>query len=192
MDKITKNPRADTVVKGGVLVNVYTGELYQADVAIMGERILAVGDVTEFTYAGTKIIDATNYYLIPGFIDAHIHMECSKLSVTMFAKLVIPYGTTSVVSGLDQIYVVAGLKGVRDFLSEASKTPLKIFWGAPSKLPYTIPPSTVGYRFTSREHLKSQRYLNLFLLRLLAYLLFQYWISMQTFQYFCLQSLLCL
>ena len=158
LDKITKNPRADTIVKGGVLVNVYTGELYQADVAIMGERILAVGDVAELTHAGTKIIDATNYYLIPGFIDAHIHMECSKLSVTMFAKLVIPYGTTSVVSGLDQIYVVAGLNGVRDFLAEASRTPLKIFWGAPCKLPYTIPPSTVGYKFTSKEHLKSQKW----------------------------------
>ena len=155
---VSREVKADKVVKNGVLVNVLTEEIYEADVAILGDRILAVGDVDDFIGAGTEFIDASGYYLVPGLIDGHIHLECSKLSVTMFAKLVVPRGTTSVVSGLDQIYVVAGLEGVKEFLKEAWRTPLKVFWGAPSKLPYTIPASTVGFNFGMREHRVGQRW----------------------------------
>ncbi|MEM4239488.1 MAG: adenine deaminase C-terminal domain-containing protein, partial [Nitrososphaerota archaeon] len=154
--RLAKEIKAEKVVKGGVLINVFTGELYEADVAIYGNRILAVGDVKGFMNNGTKVIDATGYYLSPGLIDGHIHVECSKLSITMFAKLVLPRGTTAIVSGLDQIYVVAGLRGVKNFLTEATKTPLKVFWGAPCKLPYTIPPSTVGFKFGAKEHRTTQ------------------------------------
>jgi adenine deaminase len=67
-------------------------------------------------------------------------MECTKLSVTSLAKLLVPLGTTSVVSGLDQILVAAGLHGVRAFLEEAKATAIKVFWAASCKTPYTIPP----------------------------------------------------
>ncbi|MEM2293542.1 MAG: adenine deaminase C-terminal domain-containing protein [Candidatus Caldarchaeum sp.] len=157
LKKIVSDVKADKVVKGGQLVNVLTEEIYQADVAIYDDRVLAVGDVDEFISNNTKTIDASAHYLVPGLIDGHLHVECSKLSITMFSKLVVPFGTTSIVSGLDQIYVVAGLRGVMEFLREAERTPLKVFWCAPSKLPYTIPPSTVGYRFGLKQHRIVQR-----------------------------------
>jgi len=144
--------KADLVLTGGRLVNVATGEIYAADVAIAGEWIAAVGDVGPHTGPDTEVVDVTGRYLVPGLIDGHLHLECSKLSVTMFADVVVRYGTTSVVSGLDQIYAVAGLDGVRDAFAEAAATPLKVFWAAPFKVPYTLPESTVGFRLGPEVH----------------------------------------
>jgi adenine deaminase len=147
---------ADLVVRGGQLVNVFTEEIYPADVAVAGDRIVAVGDVGEYAGSRTAVIDAAGRYLVPGLIDGHIHLECSKLSVTMFAGTVLPFGTTSVISGLDQIFVVAGLEGVREFLDEAARSPLSVFWAAPAKMPYTFPESTVGFTFGPEQHREAQ------------------------------------
>ncbi len=147
---------ADLVVENGLLVNVATAEIYPADVAIFGGTIVAVGDVSPHKGDGTRVLDASGRYVAPGLIDGHLHMECSKLSVTSLSKLLVPLGTTSVVSGLDQILVVAGLDGVRAFLDEAKATPLRVFWGAPCKTPYTIPTSTVGYYFGPEDHERCQ------------------------------------
>ncbi|GAA4237091.1 adenine deaminase [Streptosporangium album] len=143
---------ADTIITNGVLVNVLTGETYPAEIGISGTRIAVVGNDLE-RGPGTEIIDARGGYLVPGLIDGHLHIECSKLSVTSFADLVVPYGTTSVVSGLDQILVVDGLPGVRGFLDEAARTGMRVWWGAPAKAPYTVPESTVGHTFGPAEHL---------------------------------------
>ncbi len=125
---------ADLVVTGGRLVNVFTEEIYPADVAVAGERIVAVGDVSEYVGEGTIIVDAAGRHLVPGLIDGHIHLECSKLSVT----------------------VVAGLAGVREFLDEARQSPLSLFWAAPAKMPYTYPESTVGFTFGPEQHREAQ------------------------------------
>lgn len=150
--------KADLVVVGGQLVNVATGEIYQADVAIAGEWIAAVGDVAPHTGPDTAVLDVSGRYLVPGLIDGHLHIECSKLSVTMFADAVVRYGTTSVVSGLDQTYAVAGLDGVRDALAEAAASPLKVFWAVPFKVPYTIPESNVGFRLGPDVHEVAQQW----------------------------------
>jgi adenine deaminase len=76
----------------------------------------------------------------------------------MFADAVVRYGTTSVISGLDQTYAVAGLEGVRDALSEAEASPMKIFWAAPYKVPYTIPESNVGFRLGPEVHEIAQKW----------------------------------
>ena len=144
--------KADLVLSGGTLVNVCTGEIYPADVAIAGEWIVGVGDVSAQCGPDTEMIDVSGRFLAPGLIDGHIHLECSKLSVTMFADAVVRYGTTSVVSGLDQFYVVAGLEGVREALDEAAESPLKIFWAAPFKVPYTVPESNVGFKLGPDVH----------------------------------------
>jgi adenine deaminase len=144
--------KATLIVSGGTLVNVASQEIYPADVAVYKDRIVAVGDVSDYRGSDTQIVDATGYFLCPGLIDGHLHVECSKMSVTSFAKAVVPLGTTSIVSGLDQILVVSGLEGAREFLDEAKGTPLKIFWGAPCKTPYTLPRSNVGYYFGPDDH----------------------------------------
>ncbi|MFI6926183.1 adenine deaminase [Nonomuraea spiralis] len=148
---------ADRIITGGTLVNVLTGELYPAEIGIVGGRIAAVEPVLE-RGPDTEIIDARGGYLVPGLIDGHLHIECSKLSVTSFADLVVPFGTTSVVSGLDQILVAEGLPGVRRFLDEAAATGMRIWWGAPAKAPYTVPESTVGHPFGPAEHRIAQEW----------------------------------
>ena len=150
--------KADLVLRGGQLVNVATGEIYPADVAVVGDMIAAVGDVSPHTGPDTSVVDVTGRYLVPGLIDGHLHIECSKLSITMFADAVVRYGTTSVISGLDQTYAVAGLEGVRDALSEAAASPMKIFWAAPYKVPYTIPESNVGFRLGPEVHEIAQKW----------------------------------
>ena len=144
--------KADLVVKGGQLVNVVSEEIYSADVAVSGGHIVATGKVDAYLGPETQIIDAAGKYLCPGLIDGHLHIECSKMSITSFAKAVVPLGTTSIISGLDQVLVVAGLEGARAFLDEAKAGPLKVFWGAPCKTPYTLPRSNVGHYFGPADH----------------------------------------
>ncbi len=144
--------KSDAIITGGRLVNVTSDEIYAADIAVWGGRIMATGDVSEYRGPKTEVIDARGQYLCPGMIDGHLHVECSKMSITSFAKAVVPLGTTSIVSGLDQILVTAGTEGAREFLDEAKGTPLKVFWGAPCKTPYTLPMSNVGHYFGPEDH----------------------------------------
>lgn len=148
---------ADAIIANGKLVNVLTGEIYPADVAIAAGRVAAVGDVSAQRGPRTEIIDAQGRFLTPGLIDGHVHIECSKLSVTMFSDLVSRYGTTSAISGLDQILVSAGIAGVEEFLAETENGPMRVWWGAPAKAPYTVPESNVGHRFAVAEHAIAQQ-----------------------------------
>ncbi|MEW9306127.1 adenine deaminase [Labrys neptuniae] len=150
--------KASLAVRGGRLVNVVSEEIYKADIAILGDRIIAVGDIADHIGSETEIVDASGKYLCPGMIDGHLHVECSKLSITSFAKAVVPLGTTSIVTGLDQIIVVGGPAAAREFLDEARQTPLKVFWGAPCKTPYTMPRSTVGHYFGPQDHLATHHW----------------------------------
>lgn len=149
---------AHRVIKGGQLVNVMSGEIYPADVAIYNDMIAAVGDVEAYIGADTEVIDARGQYLVPGMIDGHIHSECSKLSITSYAKAVVPRGTTSMISGLDEYISVSGLEGLKEIMAEVKQSPLKVFWGAPYKTPYTIPQSTVAFNFTKEVHAEVQQW----------------------------------
>lgn len=149
---------AEKVVRGGKLVNVMTSEIYPANVAIYKDTIVAVGDVSDYVGPATQTIDATGQYLVPGLIDGHIHSECSKLSITSFAKAVVPCGTTSMVSGLDEYISVAGIEGLQEVLAEVKAGPLKVFWGAPHKTPYTFPTSTVACNFNPKIHEQVQKW----------------------------------
>ena len=104
---------ADIAIRGGLLVNVMTSEIYPADVAIYKDMITAVGNIEHYMGPETKVIDATGKHLVPGLIDGHIHSECSKLSITSFAKAVVPCGTTSIISVLDEYISVSGLDGLK-------------------------------------------------------------------------------
>jgi len=149
---------AYTVVQNGTLVNVMSAEIYKADVAIYKDMIVAVGNVSAYIGSETQIIDATGKYLTPGLIDGHIHSECSKLSITSFAKAVVPCGTTSIVSGLDEYISVSGLEGLKEVFEEVKASPLKVFWGAPYRTPYTFPQSTVAFNFTEAVHKEVQKW----------------------------------
>ena len=149
---------AEKVIRGGMLVNVMSSEIYPADIAVYKDMIAAVGDVEPYIGPDTEIIDATGKYLVPGLIDGHIHSECSKLSITSYAKAVVPHGTTSMISGLDEYISVSNLEGLQEIFAEIKQSPLKVFWGAPYKTPYTVPQSTVSFNFNKDVHEMVQKW----------------------------------
>ena len=149
---------ASTVISNARLVNVMSNEIYPAGVAIYEDTIVAIGDVDDYIGKETKVIDAKNQYLVPGLIDGHIHSECSKLSITSYAKAVVPHGTTSMISGLDEYISVSGLEGLQEIFKEIENGPLKVFWGAPHQTPYTFPKSTIKCDITKETHKEVQKW----------------------------------
>jgi adenine deaminase len=114
---------ADLVLAGGRVLSVFTGELLEADVAVAGEHVAAVGP----GYEGAETYDATGLILMPGFIDGHMHIESTKLMVGEFARAVLPWGTTTVVIDPHEIANVFGLDGVRALLAAANGIPLDYY-----------------------------------------------------------------
>lgn len=125
---------ADLLLCGGQVVNVFTGEVSRADVAVCGERVAGVGH--GYTKAREKV-DVTGMYVAPGFIDGHVHVESSLLAVHDFARLVLAHGTTAVVCDPHEIANVLGLAGVRYLLKASAGLPLDLFVMAPSCVPST-------------------------------------------------------
>ncbi len=140
---------ADLVVKGGKLVNVYSGEIYEGGVAVSNGRIAAVGDVDYAIGPDTKIIDAAGKYITPGFVDGHIHPESSSLSIRPFAEIVLQHGTTAIMTDLHEVGVVAGLEGIEAVLDEAADTDLKLYFVVPSHVPFSPNLETSGGSFNT-------------------------------------------
>jgi adenine deaminase len=136
--------KASLAIKNGKLINVLTDEIYDADIAIYGKRIAAIGKIDQCIGEATKVIDAKGKYIVPGLIDGHVHPESSLLSITKFAMVVIPRGTTSIMTSFDEIGTVAGLAGIKEVLKEAKRTPLKVFNVVPSRIPYIPWADTTG------------------------------------------------
>ncbi|MGO9081211.1 MAG: adenine deaminase [Streptosporangiaceae bacterium] len=113
---------ADLVLRGGQVLSVFTGELLDADVAVAGEHIAGLG-----RYAGREEVDAAGLILLPGFIDAHMHIESTKLMVDEFARAVLPSGTTTAVLDPHEIANVFGVEGIRALLASAGQMPLDYF-----------------------------------------------------------------
>lgn len=127
---------ADTVIRNGTLVNVCTHELQESvDVAISKGRIALVGDASHCIGENTQVIDATGTYIAPGFMDGHIHVESSMVSVGEYARAVIPHGTTGIFMDPHEICNVLGLKGVSCMEEDAKRTPLKAMITTPSCVP---------------------------------------------------------
>ncbi len=112
----------------GNLLNFSTEEIYGAEIQIQHGIITCVKPVKE----------DFNSLILPGFIDAHIHIESSMLTPSRFAEAVVPHGTTSVVSDPHEIANVMGLEGVKYMARDASSVPLKVFMTAPSCVPATV------------------------------------------------------
>ncbi len=136
---------ADLIIRGGKLVNVISREVYEADLAIKDGLIASIESVPEGACGeNTKIVDATGYYLAPGFIDAHIHFESSMLSLTEFCKATLKRGTTSVATDLMEVTIVAGMDGVNEVFREAEGIPLKLFQTVPAFMSEEDELQTIG------------------------------------------------
>src|SRR3989304_3430888 len=123
----------DLVLTNPRIVNTFTGEIEQGNVAIYGGRIAGVGDYTE----GRQVVDLQGRYLAPGLIDGHYHMERSMLHVDQYARAVVPHGTLAAVTDLHEVTNVCGLPGMRYILECGRRVPVDIFFMAPSCVPAT-------------------------------------------------------
>ncbi|NPV53386.1 MAG: adenine deaminase [Firmicutes bacterium] len=132
----TGRVKADLVIRGGNLVNVNTAEIMNGvDVAIKHGRVVLVGDATHAIGEGTRVLDATGYYLVPGLLDGHVHVESSMVTVTEFARAVLPHGTTGIFMDPHEIANVLGVEGVKLMVDEGRGLPLKVYATMPSCVP---------------------------------------------------------
>jgi adenine deaminase len=121
---------ADLVLRGAHVFSAFTREWIDADVATVDGVVAGVGD-----YEGRELLDVTGRYLVPGFVDAHVHIESSKLMVDEFARLVLPFGTTTVVADPHEIANVLGTDGVHWLLDACAQLPLDVYFMAPACVP---------------------------------------------------------
>jgi adenine deaminase len=121
---------ADLVIRGGRVLSVFTREWLDADVAIVDGHVAGLGE-----YSASEMLDASGSYVVPGFIDAHMHLETTKLLVDEFARLVLPLGTTTVVVDPHEIANVLGTDGVHWLLDACGELPLDVFFMASSSVP---------------------------------------------------------
>ena len=124
---------ADLVLKNVKLINVFSEEIYETDIAITGSTVAGISK----GYCGKEEIDLKGAYASPSFIDGHVHIESSMLLPSEFAGLVVSSGTTTVISDPHEISNVMGLQGI-SFMHEAAKNlPLDVYMMLPSCVPAT-------------------------------------------------------
>jgi adenine deaminase len=121
---------ADVVIEGGKVFSVFTREWLETEVAICDGYVAGLG-----SYAGKEVVHAGGKHVVPGLIDAHMHLETVKLLVDEFARLVLPMGTTTVVADPHEIANVLGTDGIHWLADVADEVPLDIFFMASSCVP---------------------------------------------------------
>ena len=121
---------ADLVVRGGRVLSVFTKEWLEGDLAIVDGVVAGLG-----AYEGVETLDVTGGFVVPGFIDAHMHLESTKLLPDEFARLVLPLGTTAVVADPHELANVLGTDGVHWLLDACAEVPLDFYFMASSCIP---------------------------------------------------------
>jgi len=123
---------ADTVFSGGVVFNPFACTWERVDFAVKDGYVVGLGD-----YHGKQEYDLDSAYVVPGLIDAHVHIESSLLTPAEYARLVLAHGTTTVIADPHEIANVCGAPGIEYLLTEAARTPLDILMMLPSCVPAT-------------------------------------------------------
>lgn len=137
--------KADLLLKNARMVNVFSGRIESADIALSNGLIAGFGD-----QAARQTVDLAGRYVAPGFIDGHVHIESSMASVAEFARAVLPCGTTTVAADPHEIANVLGAEGIRYMLDSADGLPVNILFSLPSCVPATEM-ETAGARLGAAE-----------------------------------------
>ena len=136
---------ADLLFKNAQLVNVFSGEIHKANVAVDDERVIGFGD-----YDAKEIIDLEGAYLAPSLIDGHFHVESTMVTIPEFARAVVPHGTGAMVIDPHEYANVLGMDGIRYVLESSKNLPIDFFIMLPSCVPATHL-ETAGARFTADD-----------------------------------------
>jgi len=139
------NRNAALVIKNAKIVNVFTEEIIEGDVAMRDGIIIGVGE-----YTGRVEIDAKGGYLCPGLIDGHVHIESSMAHPSRFANVILEKGTTSIIADPHEIANVCGSDGIQYMLDQTEWLPLSVFMMVPSCVPATAF-ETSGAKLTARD-----------------------------------------
>lgn len=130
--RATGEKKSELVFKNAKVINVFSGEIREGNLAIDKGFIIGMGD-----YEGETEIDLEGKYISPGFVDGHVHIESSMSSPSEFAKMVVPRGVTSIIADPHEIANVKGLDGIRYILHESEDLPLDVYVMLPSCVPST-------------------------------------------------------
>ena len=122
----------DLLLKNGKLINVFSGEILKESVAVHKGFVVGFGN-----YKAKKVLDLSGKYIAPGFIDGHVHIESSMVSVSEFARAVAPCGVTSVITDAHEIANVLGIDGIKYMFESSKNQPLNVFFMLPSCVPAT-------------------------------------------------------
>ncbi len=127
------NVPADLLLKNARIVNVFTGRIEEGNIALFRKRIAGIGDYTD----AESVLDLEGRFVVPGFIDAHLHIESSMLSTREFARAVLPRGTTTIIADPHEITNVLGLQGLDYMIHSTDGIPLNVYIAMPSAVPAT-------------------------------------------------------
>ncbi|MCY6959276.1 adenine deaminase [Clostridium brassicae] len=130
IDAALGNKKADIVLKNASIVNVFTQTIDKDDIAINGDTIVGIG-----SYSGEKEIDCTGYFVSPGFIDSHVHVESSKVTPEIFSHILIKKGVTTCIADPHEIANVLGEDGIKFMIDNSKDSPVDIFFMMPSCVP---------------------------------------------------------
>ena len=132
IDVANGKKKAELVIKNGSIVDVCSGKVFKADLAIAEGYIAGFGE-----YEGEREIDIEGKYISPGLMDAHIHIESSYCTPEEFGRMVVPHGTTTVIADPHEIVNVCGIKGFHYMQNAAKNTCLSVKYMMPSCVPAT-------------------------------------------------------
>lgn len=125
--------KASYIIRNANVVNVFTKEITNTNVALYGDTIIGVGG----DYSAPEEMDAGGAYLCPGFIDAHVHIESSMVTPDSFARVIMPHGTTTIIADPHEIANVAGTFGIRAIYKLSDDLQLRVMFMMPSCVPAT-------------------------------------------------------
>lgn len=142
----------DLIVENVRYVNVFTGEIYPASVDILDGVVVRVREEGEENAQPAKeVYDGCGGYLIPGFIDTHVHVESSMMVPENLGRAVLPWGTTTICTDPHEIANVMGIDGIRFMMENSKKTPLRQYILAPSCIPSVPGLESTGSEFRAEE-----------------------------------------
>lgn len=137
IESASGSKKADLVLKNCKIINVFTQEIINGDIAVTDGVIVGIGE-----YNGEEEMEMNGRYVAPGLIDGHVHMESAMVAPEQFAKAIVPRGTTTIIADPHEIANVCGLEGIDYMIRATEQSPLDVFFMLPSCVPCTSHEST--------------------------------------------------